>query len=246
MEKNKKFVDAFGTEVMDVFKGEDEVFEIVERDDGFIDAAPVKDRYFTEYKDWSEIEKKAIALARGRVLDIGCGAGRHSLYLQKKGLDVAGIDVSSLAIKVCQLRGLKKAKVLSIDDINIFKENSFDNVIMFGNNFGLFQGPKKFKILLKKFEKVLSDKGVIIAITTDPYKTENPIHIAYHKLNLGRGRMGGQLKIRLRYKNLTTPYFDYLFVSQKELKELLKGTNWKIKKLIGSQKPSYAVILERN
>ena len=246
MKKNKKIVDAFGSEVMDAFRGEDEVFEIVERDDGFIDASPAKDRYFTEYKDWSEIEKKGIALARGRVLDVGCGAGRHSTYLQKKGFDVTGIDVSPLAIKVCQLRGLKKTKVLSIDDIDIFKPNAFDSVIMFGNNFGLFQGPKKFKAILKKFEKILSEKGVIIAITTDPYKTKNPIHTAYHKLNLRRGRMGGQLKIRLRYKKLVTPYFDYLFVSQKELRELLKETEWKIKKLIGSQKPSYVVILERS
>lgn len=180
------------------------------------------------------------------MLDIGCGAGRHSLYLQKKGFDITGIDVSPLAIKVCQLRGLKKAKVLSIDDVDTFKSDSFDSVIMFGNNFGFFQGPEKFRALLKKFEKILSDKGVIIAIATDPYKTDNPIHTAYHKLNLSRGRMGGQLKIRLRYKKLTTPYFDYLFASQKELKELLKGTRWKIRKLIGSQKPSYVVILEKN
>jgi len=74
---------------------------------------------------------------KGRVLDIGCGAGRHSLYLQKKGFDVLGIDSSPLAIKVCKLRGLEKAKVMAIEDIN-FKPDSFDRIIMMGNNFGLF------------------------------------------------------------------------------------------------------------
>jgi 2-polyprenyl-3-methyl-5-hydroxy-6-metoxy-1,4-benzoquinol methylase len=82
---------------------------------------------------------------KGRVLDIGCGAGRHSLYLQKRGFDVLGIDSSPLAIKVCKLRGLKQAKVMSIEELN-FKPNSFDSVITLGSNFGLFGSFEKAKI----------------------------------------------------------------------------------------------------
>jgi 2-polyprenyl-3-methyl-5-hydroxy-6-metoxy-1,4-benzoquinol methylase len=90
--------------------------EIVERDDNFIDgdrAAMGGSVYFAEYKNGSPIEKKAIAYARGRVLDVGCGAGKHALYLQKKGLDITGIDASPLTIKVCRLRGIRKTQVLS-------------------------------------------------------------------------------------------------------------------------------------
>ena len=75
--------------------------EIVERDDNFIDGKRDGyggDVYFSEYRDWLPIEKKAIKYAHGRVLDVGCGAGRHALYLQKKGLEVTGIDTSPLAI----------------------------------------------------------------------------------------------------------------------------------------------------
>ncbi len=82
----------------DFFKGQ-EVFEIVERDDGYIQALPMT-LYFGEYRKWPGIEREAIRYVRGRGLDVGCGAGRHSLYLQKKGLDVLGIDVSPLAVKV--------------------------------------------------------------------------------------------------------------------------------------------------
>ena len=89
------------------------------------------------------IDKKAIAYARGRVLDVGCGAGRHALYLQKKGMDVTGIDVSPLAVKICRLRGLRKTQVLSFEQIDKFPVNSFDTVMMMGNNFGLFGGFKK-------------------------------------------------------------------------------------------------------
>jgi SAM-dependent methyltransferase len=98
-------------------------------------------------------------LVQGKVLDIGCGAGRHSLYLQKKGFDVLGIDISPLVIKVCQLRGLKKAIVMSIEELD-FEPNSFDTVIMMGNNFGLFGNFKKrLKRVLRKLHKITSEKS---------------------------------------------------------------------------------------
>ncbi|MEM3875283.1 MAG: class I SAM-dependent methyltransferase [Candidatus Bathyarchaeia archaeon] len=73
---------------------------------------------------------------------MGCGAGRHSIYLQNNGLDVTGIDISPLAIKICRLRGLRKAEVMSVEEID-FEPNSFDTVIMSGNNFGLLGGSSR-------------------------------------------------------------------------------------------------------
>lgn len=133
--------DAYGQEIWAYFNGR-EVFEIVERDDGYINASEYTKIYFSDYEDWPLHEKKAMEFVKGRVLDIGCGAGRHSLYLQKKGFIVLGIDASPLAIKVCKLRGLKKAKVMRIEDIK-FKPDSFETIIMMGNNFGLFGSLKK-------------------------------------------------------------------------------------------------------
>ena len=89
--------------------------EITERNDGFID---VEDPgiWFSTYKDWLDVEKKSMKYVNGtRVLDIGCGTGKHALYLQKeKGFGVFGIDTSPLAIRVCKLLGLIKARVQSI------------------------------------------------------------------------------------------------------------------------------------
>ncbi|MFQ5892475.1 MAG: class I SAM-dependent methyltransferase, partial [Candidatus Methanofastidiosia archaeon] len=92
--------DAFGHIFRACYEGK-EVFTIVERDDGYIDASDPK-VYLSQYEEWSPIERKAMKHMKGRVLDIGCGAGRHALYLQKKGFDVLGIDNSPLAIKVCK------------------------------------------------------------------------------------------------------------------------------------------------
>jgi SAM-dependent methyltransferase len=243
-----KNADAYGAELWDYYITKKDNREIVERDNNFVDG----DRkgyggsvYFAEYKNWSPIEKKAIAYARGRVLDVGCGAGRHALYLQKKGLDVTGIDVSPLAVKICRLRGLRKTQVLSFERIDKFPVNSFDTVMMMGNNFGLFSSFRKAKILLRKLFRIMSPDALIIAVTTDPYQTKNPTHQRYQRLNRSRGRMPGQLRIRIRHATVIGPWFDYLLVSTREVKQIINGTGWRIKKFIDSKGPRYAMILEK-
>ena len=246
MKKLKPEEDAFGQEMWAFYKG-DRTSEIVERDDGYFDASPKGPKaYFSEYEDWSQVERSAIEFVKGRVLDIGCGAGRHSLYLQKKGFDVLGIDNSPLAIKVWKLRGLKNAEVMAIEDVD-FRPDSFDTIIMMGINFGLFGSFKKARRLLKKFHKMTSRNGLLIASTRDAYKTENPDHLEYHRLNKERGRMGGQLRIRVRFRKYVGRWFDYLIVSKKEMKKILKGTGWEIKKFIDSDEDTsiYIAIIEQ-
>ncbi len=200
--------------------------------------------YFSEYEDWNPVEKRAMELVKGRVLDIGCGAGRHSLYLQKRGFDVLGIDNSPLAIKVCKLRGLKRAKVIPIEDVD-FEPNSFDTVIMMGNNFGLFGDFEKARRLLRRFRRMTSEDALIIADTRDPYDTENPAHLEYHRLNKEKGRMGGQIRIRIRFRKYVGRWFDYLMVSKEEMKEILKRTGWKVKEFIDSGGSEYVAALKK-
>jgi 2-polyprenyl-3-methyl-5-hydroxy-6-metoxy-1,4-benzoquinol methylase len=237
--------DVFGQGLLKQYKDlSDTVYEIIERDDGFIEAAEIK-RYFTKPNEFSTSEKKILNMAKGRVLDVGCGAGRHAIYLQQKGLDVTGIDNSPGAIKVSKLRGLKKTKLLPIEDVDKFNENSFDTVIMMGNNFGLFGTPTKAKQLLKKFYKVVSPNGQIIAENFDPHKTKNPVHLAYHKKNKQQGKLAGEITMRLRHSINTGGWFQYLFVSIPELKEIVKDTGWKVDKIIKTTDSGYIAILKK-
>ena len=239
--------DAFGHEINDYFKDEKRsrsFIEIVERDDGYIDHSGGPMMYFSEYKKWPSHQKKAMRYARGRVLDIGCGAGRCSLYLQGKGHDAVGIDNSPLVIEVCKQRGLKDARVLSISQISPAL-GVFDTVIMMGNNFGLFGSFEGARRLLKKMEKITSPQARIIAETNDVYKTDNPDHLSYHQYNKQRGRMVGQVRIRVRYKKHTTPYFDYLMVSREEMEGILGGTGWKVEKYIDSGNSIYIAIITK-
>jgi len=237
----KLYKDAFGHEVWDFYKGI-KTSEIIERDDGYVDLSVDTAYYFSEYKSWTSAVKKSLKYVRGRVLDIGCGVGRHSLYLQKNGFDVTGIDNSPLAIKVCKNRGLKKAKIMSISDIGKFKIGSFDTIIMMGNNFGLMGNFRKAKLLLREMHAITSKGAMIIAEFLDPYNTDDPYHKSYHKLNKKRGRMGGQVRMRVLYKRYKSEWFDYLLVSEKEMRMILHGTGWAIRKIIKNDKPYVALI----
>ncbi len=240
--KQKK--DIFGEGVLAFFQDR-EAIEFLERDDGFLALSGGIPSYFTQFKDWPKIEKQAIRCVQGRVLDVGAGAGRVSLYLQENDFNVLAIDNSPLAVKVCKKRGVKQVKVLAIEDINKFKANSFDTVIMFGNNFSLFGNLKKAKHLLKVFHSITSPHALIIAESNDPHKTIDPVHLAYQKSNQKKGRMPGQIRLRLRFKKDIGDWFDYLMISKKEMKEILKNTGWKVKKFIDSDDSQYVALIEK-
>ena len=233
--------DAFGHMVYDCLTGKD-AHEIIERDDGLVEVT--RSSYFSEFKNWLSHEKRAMRYVRGRVLDIGSGAGRHSLYLQEKGHEVLGIDNSPLALEVCRLRGLKNTKLLPITEINS-RLGIFDTVLMMGNNFGLFGDFDKARRLLKRLNKITSERGRIIAETIDVYQTEVPEHLSYHERNRRGGRMAGQIRLRVRYRTYATPWFDYLMVSKEEMADILDSTYWKIARFIDSDGPMYVAILDK-
>jgi hypothetical protein len=84
----------------------------------------------------------------------------------------------------------------------------------------------------------------IVANGLDPYQTTEPAHQAYHQRNRARGRMAGQIRMRVRYKGLKTPWFDYLFVSLEELEDLLDGTGWRLAEAVEAG-ASHVVVLEK-
>ncbi len=238
--------DAFGHQLYDLYRGRN-VVEVVERDDGLIDPSEIYPKYYlSDYKDWSRREKLAVRYVKGRVLDIGCGGGRWSLYLQKRGHDVLGIDFSPLVVRVCKLRGLRNVMVRSILEIDS-RIGKFDTVLMMGNNFGLFGSRHRARQLLRRFYNMTSPDARIIAESVNIYKPPiSPWHKRYHLRNRRRGRMPGQVRMRIRYLTYATPWYDYLLVSKEEMREILRGTGWRLERVIPSKKgPAYVGIIEK-
>jgi 2-polyprenyl-3-methyl-5-hydroxy-6-metoxy-1,4-benzoquinol methylase len=232
--------DAFGHALLDQFEGRP-AHELIERSDGYVDVSAGAETYLSEP---SNEERLVADRAVGRVLDIGCGAGRFALYLERRGRDVVGIDVSPLAIEVCRRRGLKDARVMSVDEVDT-SLGKFDTVLMLGNNLALLGSAHGAKRILKRLSAVVVPGGSILGNTIDPYMSRDPNHLAYHAANRSKGRMGGQIRMRVRYKQYKSPWFDYLFLSREELEGLLEGSGWRLKEIIAGSGPGYAVRLER-
>jgi len=134
--------------------------------------------------------------------------------------------------------------VKSISEVDS-KLGSFDTILMIGNNFGLFANPNRARRLLRQFYHSTTPKALIIAESNDPYQTSEPFHLAYHRRNRREGKMPGELTIRVRYKKYTTPWFDYQIVSKKEMKRILEGTGWRIKRFVDSKGSAYIGIIEK-
>jgi SAM-dependent methyltransferase len=212
--------------------------EIVERDDAFI--ATSKLNYFAPVRRWGAVERRGLRFVRGRVLDVGVGAGRVALELQARGRDVVAIDVSPGAVEVARTRGVRDVRRLALEDVDATL-GRFDTVVMYGNNFGLFGSRAKARRLLRRLRPLA---GRIVASSNDPYATKDPAHLAYQERNRARGRMSGQLRLRHRYRDLVGPWFEYLIVSPSEMAVILDGTGWQIRRLVQDEGSLYVAVLE--
>ena len=158
--------DAYGNALMDCLLGKEDHY-VIEREDGYIDVGDLK-HYFTEYDQWSEIEKRMPEFASGRVLDVGCGAGRHARHLQGLGHEILGIDNSPRGIEVAKRRGVKNAIAVSVDDFVEMADPEigvFDTVIMMGHNIGLLHNFEKGRRILSRFAEITSPAARIIGTT---------------------------------------------------------------------------------
>lgn len=216
--------------------------ELVERDDGNIEPSGGPDAYFSGPADWAPYELDALKHVRGRILDIGCGAGRISLHLQRLGHRVTAIDSSPGAVETSKRRGVPDSRLMSVTQLSP-RLGTFGTIVLFGNNFGLFASEKRAKWLLRRFHRLADDAGRIVAESTDPYQTNEERHLDYHERNRRRGRMGGQVRVRVRYKMLATPWFDYLLASEAEVEDLLDGTGWYLQHSFHSGAGPYSMVI---
>ncbi len=237
--------DAFGQALVDWEAGGSDP-EIFEREDGRTDFGAGHELYVAGLAKWPPAERRAIRFARGRVLDVGCGAGRVSLHLQNRGLEVVAMDSSPLAVRTARARGVKEVWHLRLDQLGT-RLRSFDTILLLGNNFGIFGNPARLRRMLAEWARRTPPHARILAESTNPYGGGAPlVDRAYYRLNRDRGRLPGQVRLRIHYQNLSTPWFNWLFVSRREMEFLLRGTGWGQTVVVGAGVGEpYVAVLEK-
>jgi len=236
--------DVFGKAILDASRGKKVTIKM-RRDDDRVDEENGS-YYFTNFDQFPPIEQKAMSLVQGLVLDVGCGAGRHALYLQKKGLNVVALDISHFAIKVAYQRGVNNSIQAAAPKIP-FKNETFDTILLMYNNFGICGDYQETIKFLKELKRILKPNGIILASSLHATLTIDESHLKYHEANRKKGLPSGLVKIRLEYNDEATEWFKLLLASPEEMKMLSKKANLELGKTMGpANGPFYIGIIKKS
>jgi cyclopropane fatty-acyl-phospholipid synthase-like methyltransferase len=167
---------------------------------------------FRAFDQMPLLEQTALELAKGKTLDVGCGAGSHSLYLQDKGLEVTAIDISAKAIAACQLRGLKHARVQHVLAI---QNETFDTILLLMNGTGIFRTLEELPTYLQKLQSLLNPNGQILIDSSDLiYMYDENEDGSY---SIPAEGYYGELTFTMSYKGQTEEPFPWLYLDYNTL-----------------------------
>jgi len=235
--------DVFGKAIMDFFQGK-KVTINVRRDDGHLDQENGS-YYFTDFDQFPTIEKDSMNFAQGLTLDVGCGAGRHALYLQTKGFNVIALDISPLAIRVAHQRGVSNA-IRAAAPWLPFQNETFETVLLMFNNFGICGGYQETVKYLIELNRILKQQGRILASSLHPTLTNDKSHLKYHELNRKKGLPIGLVTLRLEYGGEAGNWFKLLLASPEEMKTLSARAGLKLTQTIGpANGPFYIGVIQK-
>ncbi|MEH6504402.1 MAG: class I SAM-dependent methyltransferase [Cycloclasticus sp.] len=212
--------DPIGSALLDYLqKGEDVPIEV--KMDIAEDDTLAPSYFFRSYEQCPELEQIALQQARGKVLDVGAGAGSHSLYLQQQGLDVTAIDVSPASVEVMRKRGLKNVQLTDFYDDT---EGQFDTLMFLMNGIGLVQTLDGFDEFFSHAKRLLAPKGQILLDSSDliyMFEEEDgsyliDINDKYH----------GEVVFKLSYKNISGEPFNWLYVSEELLQDAAQANGF--------------------
>ncbi len=231
----------FGLALLDYYRGDKMATLTAVRDDGWRELLPVGT--FFRAPEELEIERVALQMACGRVLDAGAGTGIHSKFLQDKGLAVCAIDILPQTIQIMQeqkLRDVRLADILSLSG------EPFDTIIMLGHGIGMVENIGGLNHFLTHARKLVNSGGQILLTSLDVRVSSNPRNLAYHKNNTELGRYVGEIRMQFQYKDVTGPLFGWLHIDPETLKERSREFGWRCEVIRKQEDGSYLAKLSFN
>jgi len=175
---------------------------------------------FRTKKQLPKIEKKALSLCKGNVLDVGAGSGCHSIILQDKNINVDAIDVSQGAVSVMLKRGIKATKI-SFFDVT----QKYDTLLFLMNGVGISGTLEGLSLFLTKAKSLLNENGQVLLDSSDiSYMFQEEDGSLWIDLN---NTYYGEVNYQMKYKNIESKPFNWLFVDFNKLKEVANSIGFK-------------------
>lgn len=188
---------------------------------------------FRSFSEMPKIEQKALKLSKGYVLDVGCGSGSHSLYLQKKGFNVKAIDISKGSIDVAKKRGIKNTEQKALLD----ETETFDTILLLMNGTGIFQETIQVSKYLTHLKSLSKPNGQILIDSSDiKYMYEDEDGGIWTDTNAG---YYGELDYFLSYKGEKETPMKWLYLDFETLKLACETVGLKCEKVFDGEHFDY-------
>ncbi len=191
------------------------------------------DLYFRNEKDMPELELKALDLCRGKTLDVGAGVGSHALILQKRGLDITGMDISAAAVEIMKQRGLKQAIEGNILQFKIPEgEEKYDTLLFMMNGIGLTGSLPGLESFLSSAKNLINNDGQLVFDSSD-------LSYLYLEIPFPENGYFGEVSFRYEYKSTKGNWFKWVYVDQKTLMNIAKTAGWNAEILFEDDSDQY-------
>ena len=190
---------------------------------------------FRSYHEMPPLEQRALNEARGKVLDVGAGAGCHALALQERGFDVTAVDISPLSCETMKERG-----VANVECVNIFNQRfqeRFDTLLLLMNGTGIAGKLSRLPQLLSRLKQLMNPSAQILIDSSDlryVYEDENGVL----DVDLD-GAYYGEVDYQMTYCNIIGKSFDWLYADSVVLAECCRQCGLKCEILAQGQHYDY-------
>jgi len=208
---------------------------IVVHSDDFDDDTIETAYLFRSYKKMPALEKKAMSLCSGTILDVGACAGAHSVYLQGKGFDVTSLETSTLCCEVLKNRNLRN---VIQQDIFKFNNQTFDTILLLMNGTGIAGTLSGLEVLLHHLKTLLNPGGQILIDSSDLiYLFEQEDGSAL--IDISADKYYGELMFKTEYQNWISQPFPWLYVDLSNLQNVLDKNQLQLNKVFKGQHFDY-------
>jgi len=218
---NLEAMRPYGNALLDYHCGNMSAAVTIVRDDGWSTVLPINT--FFRHAEAFELERLALDLCTGKILDVGAGTGLHSQFLQNRGFKVCAIDVIPEAVQIMRERGISDVQQA---DIMTFSGSQFDTILMMGHGIGMVEDIAGLGRFLVHTHNLLRPAGQILLTSLDVRASNDPADLAYQRRNLDSGRYFGEIRMQFKYGGIVGPLFGWLHVDAETLKNHAAKNSW--------------------